>query len=74
MRQFVITICNERGEYPLNLAENEEVDLSEYVCRAITPEQLSALKAFATRCPEYNTIVEILEKGFELHIYKRIAH
>ncbi|MBP5160581.1 MAG: hypothetical protein ILP11_00825 [Alphaproteobacteria bacterium] len=74
MKPFIITICNERGEYPLNLDEGEQIDLRDYTCRAITSDYLSALKVFATRCPEYKTIVEMLEKGFELHIYKRNAH
>ena len=71
MKQFVVTIYNGRAEYPLNLAENEQVDLADYSCRAITADYLSALKVFATKCPEYKTIVDILEKGFEVHIWRR---
>ena len=74
MRQFIITIADGECEYPLNLAEDEWVDLSDYACRAITADQLDQIRDLSVSCPDYQTIAEILENGWELHIWKHKSH
>ena len=70
MKPFIITIVNDKGEYPLNMRANEYVNLDDYVCRAITADQLDEIKTLSASCPDYKTIAEILEQGLELHIWK----
>ena len=73
-RQFVITIADGAHEYPLSLAENEWVDLSDYTCRRVTKKDLNKIKAADLDNESYASIEEILRRGFEIHIWKHKAH
>ena len=74
MERYIITIADGKDEYALNLAQNELVDLTDYACRSIGPDQLKEIRMLARSNPNYQTIVEILERGLELHIWRRNGH
>ena len=74
LEQFIITIADGKDEYPLNLPVNARVDLMDYTCRAITMKEMGRIRALAAECSDYQAIAEILEKGWELHIWKHKSH